>query len=114
MEKQMIKTKGKVMADMRWLMREYMSDIGGEALSMGKVNFGIKMDQYNMMANGNVENLMVMAQYIINGDNKNLKENFLREEQKEESIGLIISMIDEKFCNDYMKLDISMIIDKIC
>ena len=46
-----------------------MMDIGEEALSMAKENFGIKMEYYSMKGNGNVVSLMVLVEFTINGDN---------------------------------------------
>jgi hypothetical protein len=46
-----------------------MMAIGEEDLDKDKANFGIKMEQYYMTENGNVENLMVKEKFTINGVN---------------------------------------------
>ena len=63
----MIKMKEKAMVDMKWLMLAYMMAFGDEDLSTDKVNFGIKMEFFNMTENGNVENRMVMELFTTNG-----------------------------------------------
>jgi hypothetical protein len=95
MVKLMKKMKERVMGAMKWLVQVHMTAIGEEDLGKDKVNFGIKMEQYNMMENGNVENLMVKGKFTINGVIYNMKESSQKVEPKEENIGQTSSIIGE-------------------